>query len=79
MKHVLTNRERELASYLVDANKAALNRISPNCVSPLIAIRQTIKHSAGDVGVTALRSMDPITNEEWHIITRWIADAYFPA
>lgn len=73
----LTQRERALAGYLVDSNKTALNRISRDCVSPLIVIRQTVKVGAEAIGRTALVSQEPLTHEEFMHITRWINDAFF--
>ena len=73
----LTQRERALAGYLVDSNKSALNRISKDCVSPLIAIRQTVKASAEAIGRTALKSEESLTHDEFMHITRWINDVFF--
>ena len=73
----LNTREKGIANYLVDRNKTALNRISKDCVSPLIAIRQAVKADAQKIGGELLQSEEPLTNEEWHKITRWINDTFF--
>ena len=73
----LNTREKGIANYLVDGNKAALNRISKDCVSPLIAIRQAVKADVQKIGGELLPSEEPLTNDEWHKITRWINDAFF--
>lgn len=73
----LTEREKGIANYLVDRNKAALNSISKDCVSPLIAIRQAVKADVQKIGGELLPLEKPLTNDEWHKITRWINDAFF--
>ena len=73
----LTSREKGCANYMVERNKVALNRISPDCVAPLIAIRQACKKTAEAIGGTELLSEKPLTNDEWYKITKWIYQAFF--
>lgn len=73
----LTQDERGIANYLVDKHKAELNRISPDCVSPLIALRKVVKPTVEQIGKTVLVSHPEITNDEWSKITRWINDVFF--
>ena len=73
----LTQEERGIANFLVDKHKAELNRISPDCVSPLIALRKVVKPTVEQIGKTVLASHPGITNDEWFRITKWINDVIF--
>lgn len=73
----LNMREKGIANYLVDRNKVALNRISRDCVSPLIEIRKAVKADVEKIGGELLSLEGPLTNDEWFKITRWINDAFF--
>ncbi len=73
----LTEREKQLANYLVDKNKEDLNRISKDCISPFISIRKSVKKTAQAIGKTELQSQEPITNKEWVNITLWIYNTFF--
>jgi len=61
----------------MEYNKEVLNEIPEDFISPIIAIRQVCKGSAEAVGKTALKSMEPLTKEEWIKITQWIWDTLF--
>ena len=74
---VLSTYEKALANYLVDHNKAAINRISPDCISPLAAIRTACKATAEAIGRTELKSQQPVTHDQWLKITRWINQTFF--
>ena len=69
--------EKRLANYLVDKNKQSLNRISKDCVSPLIAIRQAVKLDVMAIGNTLLHSESIVTHDEFMNMTRWINDVFF--
>jgi hypothetical protein len=74
---ILTDREQSLANYMVDTHKRALNSISKSCISPLVAIRQTLKQTAEAIGRTELQSQEPLTHDEWLNTTRWINNEFF--
>jgi len=73
----LSNYDKGIANYIVDRNKAALNRIAPDCASLLIAIRNACKVTADAIGRTELKEEPPLTRDQWLKITRWIKQAFF--
>ena len=73
----LTAGQKQIADYMINENKAALNRISPDCVAPLIAIRQAVRNTAKSIGVTALKSRPQLSQEDWIAITRWIRETFY--
>jgi len=77
MKTQLTQHERQIANYMIDMNRDALNRISPDCVSPLISLRKVVLRTAQAIGNTELRSERPLTHREWIKITQWIRNTYY--
>jgi len=68
----LSDRERGLANYIVDKNKSELNRISKDCVAPLVIIRKVCKGTAEAIGVSELKEEEVLSNEEWVRITNSI-------
>jgi hypothetical protein len=72
----LPGREKGLANYIIDKNKAGLNAISKDCVSPLIVIRQVCKNTAKAIGVTELVEEEALTEDEWTRITKSIYDTF---
>lgn len=67
MLTMLTDREKKIANYLTEKHRAELEKINPNCASPLIAVRQTVRPTALKIGAEVLE------NVEWANITKWIA------
>jgi hypothetical protein len=78
MKNVsLSVREKGIANYMIEQNKAALNRIGRDCVAPLVSVRQTLSECAKEIGVTRLVSEAPLSRQEWINITLWIFQGFY--
>jgi hypothetical protein len=73
----LPGREIGLANYIIDKNKAELNRISKDCVSPIVEIRKACSKTAADIGHNELKEEEPLTHDEWVRITESIYDTFF--
>jgi len=73
----LTNHEKQIANYLVELNKAKINKIANDCISPLIAVRQVCKKTVENIGRTELLLEKPLSRDEWYKITKWIYQVYF--
>ena len=74
---VLTDREKDIADYMIHQNRAALNDISPRNDMRLIAVRQACKDTVKAIGRTEMKTYEPTTNEEWSRITCWITDVFY--
>lgn len=72
----LTPRERRILWEMVGNHFAALNKINPDCISPLIVIRNTVRPTAEKIGHTLLPTETQVTQEEWYKITEWIYDIF---